>query len=398
MTAAGPEVTSHGQTTKAPRRWWRSASYAPLTLLGLASVAALVTGVITTAEQRTHPVPVSTATAGSAADAACRPPVEPATAEPWLAGDGSAEQIWQTHAEELAQPYVIGDDGWIFWSDYIEQYASQAVGRATLSAEELSRWVAYYTSIRDGLAAEGIDFQIIVTPSTSSVYPEELPGWMQELRGSTIMDQFMSVAGDLPVIDLRARLQAAKDPDTHVFSWSNSHWTDYGGYVGWQQIAECVNALHPDQPPLQVPEISGTEIVGDFNEWASYGVPSPGADWAVPVFSEPLQGVTYTDNTGETRTVPGETVMDASWLPLETSVASSWTGQSALIIRDSMGGAISPYWDQAYSPTWQIGHAYTDYSAWPKYRELVAQYRPDVVVLQLAERHLVNTPPAGAAY
>lgn len=392
-----PDVQSHGPTPPAPRRWWRRASYLPLTILAIASVTALIVGAVATSRLNEHSVPEVTGES-SPTDSVCRPPMEPAAQEPWLDGDGTAARVWEEHSAEVSQPYVIGPNGWIFWSDYIEQYASQAVGRETLSESELSRWVDYYDSVRDGLAAEGVEFYIVVTPSTSSVYPEELPTWMQEVRGSTILDQFMAVEGDLPVIDLRASMIAAKTPDVHLFSWSNSHWTDYGGYIGWQQIVECVNAMYPDDPKVQVPAISGHKVVGDFNEWAPFNVTSPGADWSVPVFDEQLQDVTYTDKDGTTKTVTGDSVMDASWLPLQTSVAEPWTGKSALIIRDSMGGGISPYWDQAYSPTWQVGHSYTDYGAWPKYRELVAQHHPDVVVLQLAERHLVNTPPAGASY
>lgn len=396
MTAGGglPSSSSSGLP---PRRWWRRASYYPLILLTGASIVALVVGAATTVSQRTHPVPTPQPDPTSEADAQCRQPIEPPNAEPWLAGDGSAEQEWQRHAEEVGLPYVIGPNGWIFWSDYIEQYASQAVGRETLTQEELQNWVDYYSSVRDGLAAEGVDFRIVITPSTSSIYPEELPEWMQPLRGSTIMDQFMAAADDLPVIDLRGPLRDAKREDVHLYSWSNSHWTDYGGYVGWSAIVDCLAASGVGHG-LRVPEISGFEIVGDFNEWASFGVPSPGADWSVPIFTEPLQEVTYTDAQGVTTTAPGNQVIDASWLPVTTTVQQSWTGKSALILRDSMGGALSPYWDQAYSPTWQLGQTYVSYDEWPHYRELVAQYRPDVVILQLAERHLVNAPPASASY
>lgn len=344
-----------------------------------------------------HPVPAARPTSDPLA-AACRPPVKPPEQEPWLEGDGSAERAWQEHGEEVGRHWLVGPNGWIFWSDVVEQYASQAVGRATLSRAQLSHWVSYYRSLRDGLAAEGIGFYIVITPSTSSVYPEELPRWMSALRGSTTLDQFLSVAGELPVIDLRASLIAAKTPEVHLFSWSNSHWTDSGGYFGWVQIARCVNLMHPGDLPLRVPGVVGHQVVGDYNEWASYGVKSPGADWAVPNFSEPLADVTYTDKDGTTSTVPGTTKIDAAWLPLTTSVAHSWTGKSALIVRDSMGGFISPYWDQAYSPTWQVVHDYSGFASFPKYRELVQQHHPDVVVLQLAERHLINSPPAGAAY
>jgi hypothetical protein len=326
--------------------------------------------------------------------------VAPAAQEPWLAGDGSAESIWQEHADEVAKDYLIGPNGWIFWSDRIEWYASQAVGRTTLSSAQVDQWLSYWRSLRDGLAAEGVEFSIVITPSTSSVYPEELPAWMQGLRGSTILDQVLADPDsyDLPIIDLRQDLIEAKSEDAHLFSWSNSHWTDYGGYVGWQQIARCVNALYPDGPDLRVPSITGHEVIGDFNEWASYGVESRGADWAVPVFDEPLQDVDLVDKDGASRVITGDTPLDASWLPASTSVEESWTGKSALILRDSMGGAISPYWNQAYATTHQIYHQYAGYESFPKYRELVAQYHPDVVILQFAERHLVNPPPPGAGY
>lgn len=384
-------------------RWRRRLAYVPLALLVIASIILLILGsrasAIQQQNQNNYPVPSAAAPASlDTVAATCQPPVDSAAQEPWLEGDGSAETEWQSHAEEIGRDYLVGPEGWIFWSDYVEGYASQAVGRTTLNVEQLQNWVSYYGSIRDSLENQGIEFSIIVTPSTSSIYPEQLPTWMQPLRGSTIMDQFMAMASGLPVVDLRQDLIEAKTPDVNLFSWSNSHWTDYGGYQGWKQIAACDNVMYPDGPQLRVPKTSGFTILGDFNEWASYGVQSPGEDWAAPVFTEPLQDVTYTDKDGVTATVAGSTPIDAGWLPVTTSVDQSWTGKSALILRDSMGSAISPYWDQAYSSTRQIYHQWGGFDKFPDYPALVAEYKPDVVILQLAERHLVNAPPFGASY
>lgn len=394
-------TTVSPQVERANRRRLTALRYIPLALLALVSVASLIVGGQVGAAEERHivPTPAPPPTGDTTAEL-CRPAVAPAAQEPWLAGDGSAETIWQQHADEVAKDYLVGPDGWIFWSDKIEWYASQAVGRTTLSSAQVDQWLSYWRSLRDGLAADGVELSIVVTPSTSSVYPEELPEWMQQVRGSTILDQVLADPDsyDLPLIDLRQHLIDQKSEDVHLFSWSNSHWTDYGGYVGWQQIAPCMNALHPDGPELRVPEVTGYRITGDFNEWASYGVASPGADWSAPVFGEALEDVELTDKDGATRTISGDTPLDASWLPASTSVANSWTGKSALILRDSMGGAISPYWDQAYSTTHQIYHQYAGYDSFPRYRELVAQYHPDVVILQFAERHLVNPPPPGAGY
>ena len=392
-----------GQEKAEGPNWWNRVNYIPLIILAVLSVAALIAGItVDRLVLRAQNAPASVERAdvpGDALSELCRPPVAAPASEPWFTKDPAALAIWDAHADELAKDYIIGPNGWIFWSDYVEQYASQAIGKAFLSVGEINRWVSYYTSIRDGLAAEGIEFYIIVTPSTSSVYPEELPVWMNEIRGSTILDQFMAGATDLPVIDLRAGLiSEAATSQYNLFSWSNSHWTEFGGYVGWQQIAPCVNAMFPDQPPLQVPPLEGVEVVGDFNEWASYGVESPGADWAVPILGGDFEDVTLTDKDGKTSVLPGDIVLDASLLPAQTSVAESWTGKSALILRDSMGGALSPFWAQAYTKTWQIYHQYAGFETFPNYRELVAEHHPDVVVLQLAERHLINVPPLGAGY
>lgn len=400
MTTGLPDLPE-GQKLDPGRRPWRRLLYVPLLLLAIVSIAALIVGLVVDrriADQEGAPAPVESASSSSDVTAqTCRPPIA-TTGEPWWA-DAGKEATWAAHAEEMALPYFTGPNGWTFWGDQIDQYASQAVGRAYLSAADVDRWVEHLTSLRDGLAAAGIDFYVIVAPSTSSVYPEELPTWMQDLRGPTAIDQFMSAVGDLPVIDLRSSLIEQKSDDVHLFSWSNSHWTDFGANASWAQIAACVNELYPERDPLVVPEVSGAEIVGDFNEWASYGVPSPGADWSVPVYAQALQDVTRVSADGSSEVVAGQTVADASTLPVETTVSEPWSGASALIFRDSMGGGLSPLWQQAYSPAHQVWQPYrAGYEDPRTYADYVSEYQPEVVVVQLAERHLINTPPRSTGY
>lgn len=400
MTGGLTELPPH-QGLRAGRGWWRRLRFLPLVLLAVCSLLATGAGIVVSRAEREADVPFQPTYEQPVSEpgAICRPAVAAPAAEPWLDDRAAAEAVWQEHSEELAKPYIIGPNGWVFWSDSISTYASQAVGRANLTRGQVDRWVQHFTEIRDELASRDIDFYVIVTPSTSSVYPEELPTWMQSLRGSTVMDQLMSASGDLPIMDLRADLIAAKGGPYNLFSWSNSHWTDFGAYTAWAQIAACTNALAPDSPPLQVPPITGATVVGDFNEWAPYGVPSLGADWARPDYAEQLPDVTRTDKDGETVTISGDTTTDLSIIPAETSTSAPWTGKSALIFRDSMGGGLSALWQQAYSPTWQLPEPYINgYTGTGAYREAVDKYHPDVVIVQLAERYLLNAPAAGDGY
>ncbi|MFJ4158775.1 hypothetical protein [Microbacterium testaceum] len=400
---AGTALLPPGQELKPGRRWWRRLRYIPFIALVLLSVTALLVGVVTKAdiERRVNQPAsvVSSTTDDDPAARACRPAMPAYDKTPWWEDEDARESVWSQHTSDVAQPYLIGPNGWVFWSDQVDQYASQAVGRTHLTEPEVTRWIDHFKAVRDGLARDGVEFYVIVTPSTSSVYPEELPEWMQQTRGATSLDQLMAAADDLPLIDVRSDLIAQKTPATHLFSWDNSHWTDFGAYSSWGRIADCVNTFYPDGQPLRTPAVSGSKVIGDFNEWASYGVPSPGADWSAPVYDEPLQDVTRTGADGKTELVPGDATTDAGTLPIETTVGAPWTGKSALIFRDSMGGGLSPLWQQSYSPTWQMWHRYRAGFEDPEsYRQYVEQYHPDVVIVQLAERHLINTPAPGAGY
>ncbi|MEV7693169.1 hypothetical protein AB0N73_07530 [Microbacterium sp. NPDC089189] len=365
-------------------------------VLGVAAlvVVTLTALRLTTGGYRVEPVAVL---APATADSVCRPAVDQPDRSLWLDGDQAAEQAWAAEAPGPDDEYIVGPNGWLFWSDFMESYASQAVGRAHLDAQEIQRWIDYLTSVRDGLAADGIEFIVVVPPSTSSVYPEELPEWMQDLRGPTIMDQLLDSSSDLPIVDMRTPLRDAKGAEHPIYSASNSHWTPYGAYVGWQQIAECTPQLYPEQQGLRTPIVAGVSAPTVANEWVNAGAESIGPDWSTLEFGESFQPVTRTDAAGVISVRAGEETTDAADLPASTSVPTSWTGKSAVILRDSMGNDLSPYWQQAYSPTWQLPSD-ADLVEFPSFRDYVSAFSPDVVIFELAERHLINVPPAGRGY
>lgn len=155
-----------------------------------------------------------------------------------------------------------------------------------------------------------------------------------------------------------------------------------------------MSSLYPSLAEAEVPAVAGVAEKGVFNEYASYGVPDSTPEWTAPIFSVPLAPVSVQDKTGTTTQLAGGSPVDLSMLPATTTTADSTSDESALILRDSMGNALSTYWTQQYRTTWEIQHRYDDWSSPPNYRLLVEQYRPSVVIVQLAERHLVNAPLA----
>ena len=175
----------------------------------------------------------------------------------------------------------------------------------------------------------------------------------------------------------------------------NSHWTDWGGYIAWRTYAACHAAMNPTTDPLWVPDVDGVESTRVYNEFAGHGVPDAEPAWTIPMFTEPFADVSVAAADGTTTTTDGTTPVDLSKLPATTTTTDAQTTQEALVMRDSMGNALTPYWGQQFAKTTQIQHRYDDWSNPPNYRVLVDQYRPDVVIVQLAERHLANAPPKG---
>lgn len=398
MASGSPPL--HGAQIPSPR-WWRPFRNVPLIIVAILSLVAASIGWITQFSlDRADGVPAAVApTAGAvkpSADVvdACRAPVSGSGSEPWISDSVGAERVWSDNAAALSQPVVLGRDGWAFYNDQVEENFSQAIGRRYLSATDAAAWTDYFTAITEGLATRGIDVTIQITPSATSVYPQKLPEWTDSIVGSTPLDQLLVAAPQLPIIDFRAALRDASLGEA-VFSPVNSHWTDFGGYVGWQTFAACNAALYPEATAVSVPPVDGVQIVGEFNEYASFGVPGLGADWTAPVFAEQFPAVQVTDNTGVTTEAEGDAPLDLSRLPAATANENAATTQTALILRDSMGNALSPYWQQQYAQTQQIQHRYDNWSNPPNYAELADEYAPDVVIIQLAERHLVN-PPVGS--
>lgn len=398
MSGTGGADIIHGAGLPSPR-WWRRFRDIPLVILVVLSLIAAVVGWVTQYRlDAAGAAPAAVAApAGSEPDAAadaCRPAIDSPDSEPWIEPDGTAAATWREHSAELAEPVVLGRDGWAFYNDQIEENFSQAVGRRYLTIAEVTAWHDYFSALDAALAEQGIELSIQVSPSATSVYPEQLPEWTDGIVGSTPLDQFLAASPDLPIVDFRHDLRVAAESE-NVFTPVNSHWTDWGGYIAWQTYASCHDATYPASDPVWVPTADGAESTGIYNEYAPYGVPDAEPAWTAPVFTEDFAEVSVTAADGTTAMVDGHDPVDLGKLPASTTTDDARTAQSALIMRDSMGNALTPYWGQEFAKTWQIQHRYDDWSNPPNYRALVDQYNPDVVIVQLAERHLANPPKAG---
>lgn len=375
---------------------WRHLRYVPLVILVVLVIIATGVGLAVRSAQPAATPETPGGTEGPAADRLpeeCHRPVPPPTTQPWAAANAAAsEAVWASHADDLSQAYVLGEDDWVFWGDIQNNNFSQAVGRRTLSPEELNSWHTYFANLDTELAAEGIELYIVIAPAKWAIYPENLPEWAQAIRGPGPLDQLMEVGGDLPLVDVRAAL-IEESEETQTYSRVNSHWSAFGAYTGWNAIADCIVANQPDVG-LEPLAIDGVEVADDYNEYADYGIELDEPDWTEPVFAEPLAPVELSAAGADPVTVEGERWTFFSDLPATTHTEGAPSDKSVLFASDSFGVVMSPYITQAFSDIRTLRHNLDgDPSIRPDIADVALATRPDIVILEITQRHL-NLPPA----
>ena len=285
---------------------------------------------------------------------------------------------------------VVGRDGWMFLGDFANANMAQATSRRVLSTQEADAWAAVVSEQREWLATRGIPMVVVVGPAKWSVYPEKLPAWAADERTTSSFDVVQETHPELDLVDLRPALrEAGQEHDT--YSRLNSHWTDYGAYVGWRELAGRIDDALPGAT-MVVPGLEGVGSRDDGpNEFDSMmGVRAPNP-WTYPELTAPLPDVAMVEDDGTSRTVPGDTETALLDLPTETRSTRAGNDLTALVLRDSMGDALSPYLQASFGRTVQVRHNVDDPAAAPNLQAWVEETQPDVVVFEMAERHF-NSP------
>ncbi len=373
---------------------WRRLRYVPLTALVAIAAIMIPVGYVVS-HRAVPPAPVATSTAPAVAQRlpqSCRPAMAAPSQEPWQGSLAAAsEATWQSHSADLQNPYVLGEDGWADWGDVQANNFSQVLGRRFLTADEVQRWHSYFAKLDAGLTAEGIPLYIVIAPSKFSVYTNEIPAWAKPIRGSGPFDQLLAASPDLPIVDLRPTL-IAESAKTQVYSRLNSHWSDYGAYVAWNAITDCIKASSTGFEGLNAIPISGTTTT-EFNEFANYGLTSSAPDWTVPTFVTPLSQVSLSANGAPAKLVDGLRRTSFGDLPATTDLSSAQVDKSLLLVSDSFSVMMSPYVQQAFAHTQQLRHNFDgDPSTQPDVLTLARTLKPSVVIIEVAQRHL-NFPP-----
>lgn len=285
---------------------------------------------------------------------------------------------------------VEGQQGWWFFGDAVNGDISQAVGRRAYSPAETARVVTAVTTLADGLKARGAGLDIAIAPAKWSVYPEKLPAWTDGMPKTHSVDELLKAQPNGPWIDLRPALRQARTT-ADTYSPLNSHWTDFGGLVGFEAMYSTLRERHPELAAL--PKVTVTKVdVGDERNEMEAMVGVKGANpWTKPVLATPPPAYDVIDTSGRRTTKDGGATLDMLEYPLRTEAPTAPNAQRVLFLLDSTSTSLSPYLATTFAHTMMVRHFADEPDKAPGIDALVTDFDPDLVVYVITERHL-NAP------
>jgi hypothetical protein len=130
---------------------------------------------------------------------------------------------------------VFGHNDWLFYAgdNSIELYRNQR----PLSSLQLDNTRTALQRRVGAMQAANRPYLFVVVPDKHTIYPEMMPTYMSRRDPPSQLDQVVAIAGaaGLPALDLRAALRAGK-ADGQVYLKDDSHWNDWGAYLGYRRI------------------------------------------------------------------------------------------------------------------------------------------------------------------
>lgn len=274
---------------------------------------------------------------------------------------------------------VVGERDWLFLRKGLSAPAKGLPAR--FGDRELAAWVAHLRREGGRYAAAGARYLVTFPPNKSTIYPGLQAGGGPAPPSPSRMDQlYRALAREAGVatVDLRP---AVRQVGPQVTYWpTDSHWNTFGSSRAAAALRRGIGEWFP--------EVATHEVAIRTRPAAP-----PRCDLAIALGVPDLCG----EPGPALEAAPGQLEEVALEGPLAARMIQGappnqlWRGGHAerprlLIMRDSFSENLIPFLAPAFSQVLSVWGTHVS-------REVVAAFRPDVVVLELVERTL-DTPLA----
>lgn len=252
-----------------------------------------------------------------------------------------------------------------------------------LTPTQQQDWVTAISERQEALAQRGIKYLFVLIPEKPSVYPEFVPAVLSPVREVSGVDQIeLALSRVSPAKTSFLNLlfvQKAGKSTRGTYLTTDSHWTEFGAFLGYQAIIDRLRLWFPGlEPPLVEGQLKFRDAI-----WNNGDCPKlMGLAHWIPEIAPQAE---VCDDAQ--KRVPKLNI-DLEQLDFERTDADAKNLPMALIIHDSFGFTLKPF---IYNHFRKVHfHRQSTYALDEK---LLQTYKPDVVVQLLVERHMMSIVP-----
>ncbi|MCL2487089.1 MAG: DUF4358 domain-containing protein [Oscillospiraceae bacterium] len=240
------------------------------------------------------------------------------------------------------------------------------------------------------LKAKGCNAEIIyfIIPNPTEIYPEVVTSeWKRGNTSNSLLRQFSQAVrdGGGTVIDLTNTFMARKNDSYKLYHKTDSHWTEYGALIGYEELMKHIGGKYPAASPRPRSDftISNKQrSMGDI--WMMFNLDNQRSSLRETTAFVDFK---FVPPGGRHNVYMGNNIsIDHAVVGNEHSTNASGSGlPSAYIFRDSFGG---PFYDFL---TDRFSSAY--WREWGKYSfnlDDIAARNPNYIIYTITERNIRN--------
>jgi alginate O-acetyltransferase complex protein AlgJ len=280
---------------------------------------------------------------------------------------------------------ALGKHGWLFYA--IEKLPAAQMNTEPFASTKLEAWARMLQARRDALATHNIKYLFLIAPEKGTIYPEFMPaGWTREPGDGRLeqLQKYLRQRTNIDFVDAKSVLLSNKLKGPLLYHPNDSHWNEYGSFLVSQAVFKSLSDHFPNVHPYSPDEYSlvrGTHE-GDLAELLGLG------DKLLDQQSAQLKF---------TRQQPSHLNKNAKLPMLDGGIVENmapgiaWENPDsklprALILHDSFMDHMVPFISQRFRfAEYQLSRQMDPNTVFAE--------TPDVVIDEIAERHLYDREP-----
>jgi len=285
---------------------------------------------------------------------------------------------------------IVGKDDFFFLGNGFGRIIDKAKGIFPYTDKDIGLWTNKVKKLQNWYKKQGIQFIIVIASNKHTIYMDKLPDGILYNEGGTITDNIVNALHrkDIPVLNLKKVLREKKE-DHQLFFRADTHWNNYGGYIGYINTLKYLNATYKEI--YKIADCDITEITksigGDLTNFLKINhLLSNNYDKNYKLTFKNNRQLCY-GTISSTNELEKCTPGIKNKFNQYSINSNSPNKEKLLYLCDSFGLANSPLYQETFNTVWRF---HLGYKSKVGLGGFIQEHKPDIVIYQVVERDLGN--------